>query len=111
MDIQALAAAQRAFFRSGATLDLSFRRQALDRLEAAIRAREGEIQDALGADLNKPPLEGYMCETGLTLAELNYVRRHFARWARPRCVPTPLAQFPAKSRIIPQPLGQVLIRK
>ena len=32
MDIQALAAAQRAFFRSGATLDLSFRRQALDRL-------------------------------------------------------------------------------
>lgn len=109
MDIQALAAAQRAFFRSGATLDLSFRRQALDRLEAAIRAREGEIQDALGADLNKPPLEGYMCETGLTLAELNYVRRHFARWARPRCVPTPLAQFPAKSRIIPQPLGAVLI--
>ena len=109
MDIQALAAAQRAFFRSGATLDLSFRRQALDRLEAAIRAREGEIQDALGADLNKPPLEGYMCETGLTLAELNYVRRHFARWARPRCVPTPLAQFPAKSRIISQPLGAVLI--
>ena len=43
MDLASLVAAQRAYFRTGATLDLAFRRRALDTLEEALRAREGAL--------------------------------------------------------------------
>ena len=46
MDLASLVAAQRAYFRTGATLDLAFRRRALDTLEEALRAREGAPLDA-----------------------------------------------------------------
>ncbi|MBQ9974602.1 MAG: aldehyde dehydrogenase family protein, partial [Oscillospiraceae bacterium] len=64
MDIEKLVARQRAFFRSGATLDLNYRRQALDKLETAIRAREADLLAALKADLGKSGTEGYLCEIG-----------------------------------------------
>jgi len=70
MDIQTLAAAQRAHFQTGATLTLPARREALQTLRREILAREGEITAALAADLNKSPAESYMCEVGMTLAEL-----------------------------------------
>lgn len=109
MDIQALAASQRAFFRTGATLDLSFRQTALDTLERAIRAREGDLLSALHSDLNKSPVEGYLCEVGMALSELSYVKRHLTRWARTRRVLTPLAEFPAKSYILREPYGVALV--
>lgn len=107
--ISALVARQRAYFSQGHTLSLSARRDALLRLKSAIRAREEEIHDALRADLNKSASESYMCETGLTLAELNYVLRHMNGWARRRTVVTPLAQFPSHSFTVQEPYGVVLI--
>lgn len=50
-----------------------------------------------------------MCEIGMTLSELTYVRRHMARWAKDRRVLTPLSQFPAKSFVVKQPYGVALI--
>jgi len=109
MTIQELTAAQRAFFRTGATLDLSFRKKALDKLEEAIRAREGELLSALRADLGKSDTEGYLCEVGLALSELSFMRRRLARWARDRRVSTPLALFPARSLTLREPYGVVLV--
>ena len=109
MTIQELTAAQRAFFRTGATLDLSFRKRALDKLEEAIRAREGELLSALRADLGKSDTEGYLCEVGLALSELSFIKRRFARWARDRRVSTPLALFPARSLTLREPYGVVLV--
>ena len=109
MTIQELTAAQRAFFRTGATLDLSFRKKALDKLEEAIRAREGELLSALRADLGKSDTEGYLCEVGLALSELSFMRRRLARWARDRRVSTPLALFPARSFTLREPYGVVLV--
>ena len=71
MDIQALVSAQRAYFRTGATLNLTFRQRALETLEEALRAREGALMDALKADLGKSAGEGYLCEVGLTRSELS----------------------------------------
>ena len=109
MEIQELVSAQRAFFRTGATRELSFRKEALAKLKGAIQAREGELLAALRADLGKSDAEGYLCEVGLTLAELSFVERHLARWARERRVGTPLALFPARSTLIPEPYGVALI--
>ena len=50
-----------------------------------------------------------MCEVGMTLSELSYVRKHLGRWAKDTHVLTPLAQFHAKSYKVHQPYGVVLI--
>ncbi|RKI64749.1 aldehyde dehydrogenase [bacterium 1xD42-67] len=109
MDIQALVTAQRAYFDTGATLPLSARRAALQRLREAVTAREGDICAALKADLNKSPSESYLCEVGMVLAELRYAEKHLAGWMRDRRRRTPLAQFPARSSIIQEPYGVVLV--
>ena len=109
MTIQELVAAQRAYFDSGATRPLSFRQEALARLSAALQAHEAEIAAALQSDLNKAPMEAYMTETGMVLAEISHTRKHLAKWSRTRRVRTPLAQFPARSFVQAEPLGVALV--
>ena len=109
MDIQQIVSSQRAYFAAGDTYSLAFRRSMLLRLKAAILANESEINAALHADLRKSASESYMCEVGMTLAELSYVLSHMNRWARPQRVLTPLVQFHAKSFTIKNPYGVVLI--
>lgn len=109
MDIQSIVAAQRAFYAAGKTLDIAFRREALGKLRRSILAHEQEINAALAADLHKSATETFMCETGMTLSELSFVSKHFARWAKPHRVLTPLSQFLASSYTVRDPLGVVLI--
>lgn len=54
---------------------LSARIDALNRLEQSILTYEQELYQALRSDLGKSRAESYMCEVGLTLSELRYVRR------------------------------------
>jgi acyl-CoA reductase-like NAD-dependent aldehyde dehydrogenase len=100
---------QRAFFRTGATRDLEFRKAQLARLRAAIVAREAAILDALKQDLGRPAEEAYTSEIGIVLHEIDVARKGVAGWARPRRVRTPPALFPATSRVQPEPYGRVLI--
>ena len=72
-------------------------------------AREADINAALKKDLNKSASESYMCEVGMTLAELSYVLSHVDRWARKHFVASPLAQFHARSFTVHNPYGVVLI--
>ena len=109
MNIENLVSAQRAYFSRGETLDVSFRKAALRRLRSVLLARESEINAALHKDLNKSASESYMCEVGMTLAELNYVLAHVDRWAKKHPVLSPLAQFHARSFTVHNPYGVVLI--
>lgn len=107
--IRKLVEEQRAYFMSGKTKNIKMRLNALERLEQAIKKREKEIHEALKKDLNKAQMESYMSETGMTYAELSYVKKHLRRWAVSHTVPTPLAQFHGKSFSCPEPYGVVLI--
>lgn len=109
MQIQEMIQRQRAFFRTGKTIPLPYRRIALQRLGRAIRANEKEIYAALRADLNKTDTESYMCEIGMTLSELSYQLKHMEAWAKKQCKISPLAQFSAESFTIKEPYGVVLI--
>ncbi|MGI5962212.1 MAG: aldehyde dehydrogenase [Lawsonibacter sp.] len=109
MDITTLINAQRSFFSSGATLDLSYRRRALDKLEHALDTQESELFAALKSDLNKSFAESFLCELSLIRMELRYAKTHITRWAKSRRVPSPLTQFPASSRLLSEPYGIVLI--
>lgn len=107
--ISALAAAQKAFFRSGATLPEAFRRTMLRRLEAALATWEKPLCDALWQDLHKSPEEAYLTEISIVRGEIRNHLRHLHAWMRPERRSTPLKLQPAKSRILSEPLGQALI--
>ncbi len=109
MDFSALVARQRAYFESGATRGADFRLSALKALREALVKNEALIFDALKADLNKAPMESYMCENGLVLEEIRFHLKHLRRWMKERRVPTPLAQFHARSFVSPEPYGVALI--
>ncbi len=109
MQIESVLCAQRAYFQSGATLDVKFRIAQLKKLYAAIKAREAEIRAALHADLGKSDFEGFMCETGMVLTEISHMLRHIRSFARPKTVATPMAQFSSRSYVSACPYGNVLI--
>ncbi len=100
---------QRDFYDSGETRDISFRIEQLHKLAGAMDKREAEILQALELDLGKSAAEAYLNEVGISKAELAYTIRNLRSWARPERVRTPLMFFGGKSRIYPEPLGQVLI--
>ena len=108
-EIRLLVEKQRDYFRTGATLNASFRINALKRLRDSIQKNEAEITDALRKDLGKSAHESYMCEIGMTLSEISYMIRHIRSFSRERRVRTPLAQFHSRSFVKPSPYGVVLI--
>ena len=108
-EISALLEKQRAYYRSGKTLPVAFRVAQLKRLYAAIVEHQAEISDALASDLGKSKYEGFMCESGLVLTEISYMIWHVKKFARPRRVKTPLAQFCSRSYQQAVPYGNVLI--
>ena len=83
--------------------------EALAKLKQSILFHEQEITEALSKDLGKSYEEGYMCEVGLVLSELNYMLKHTKKLSKRKNIKTPLEQFPSRSYQIPSPYGVVLI--
>ena len=108
-EIEALLNCQRAYFKSGETLDVKFRIEKLKKLREIIRNREKDIAKALKADLGKSDYESYMCETGMALSEISYLIKHTKSLTKEKRVKTPLAQFASRSYKKPSPYGNTLI--
>ena len=109
MNIDEIIKKQRAFFMSGATIPVKFRRAMLEGLYLSVKRHEGEIANALKTDLGKSEYEGFMCETGLVLSEISYMLKNLNKFTSKRRVRTPLAQFPSSSYTLAVPYGNVLI--
>ena len=107
--VKSLLDKQRAYYNGGATIPVKFRIEQLRKLYAAIKKYEAEVNDALKSDLGKSHYEGFMCESGLVLAEISYMIRHTRRFAKRKTVWTPLAQFVSHSFKQPVPYGNTLI--
>ena len=108
-EITTILAKQHAFFASGRTIPVSFRQEQLHKLKRSLLAHEKDLNKALQKDLGKSRMESYMCEVGLTLSELTWMQRHLSSLSAKKRVPTPLAQFAARSFRSPSPYGTVLI--
>ena len=108
-EISALLDGQRKYYASGATIPVKFRIEQLKKLYSSVKAHADEISDALMADLGKSRHESFLCEIGLSLSEIGYMIKHVKKFARPKKVRTPLAQFAAKSFTQAVPYGNTLI--
>ena len=108
-NIQEIVKKQKAFFETGRTKDISYRKEALKKLKQAIIEHEPEINQALKQDLNKSEMESYMTETGMVLSELSHAIKHVKTWSKKKKVRTPLAQFHGSSYEMYEPYGVSLI--
>ncbi len=104
-----LVAGQRSFFASGLTRDLAFRREQLRLLRKAVAGSEDLLFQALKQDLGKPAFEAYAGESAIVVNEIDAALRRLRSWSRPVRVRTPIAFFPARSSIVPEPYGVALI--
>jgi aldehyde dehydrogenase (NAD+) len=107
--IKALIDKQRAFFKSGATRDISFRKGQLRTLKEALCRYEKDIVQAVYDDLRRPATEAYFGETLFLESEINYTLKHLHRWVKTRHVATPLMHSPGRSEILPEPYGVALV--
>lgn len=100
---------QRDFFKSKASIDINFRKGALNKLKNLIILNEKEILDALNYDLGKSSFEGYSTEVGLILSEIAYAVSNLNKWSAVKKVRTPITNFKSQSYIYPEPFGNTLI--
>ena len=108
-EIERIHQQQQIFWRSGKTREYGFRKEMLCRLNRALHKYEPAFTAAIWADLHKSYEEAYLTELSIVYAEIRIHLRHLRRWMRAGHKPTPLSMFPAKSRIVKEPLGNALI--
>ena len=101
--------AMKAYFESGATLDVAKRKATLRKLKATLKEWEPRLMEAIMLDLGKSRFEAYETEIGIVQAEISHTLKHLSCWAKAKRVSTPLAHFPSSSRILKQPKGLVLV--
>ncbi len=92
----------------GSTRPMAWRREQLNRLSELVQQHETEVLEALAADLGKPPTEAFF-ELVALRQELKLTTRQLGRWMRPQPVSVPLSLRPGQARVVPEPLGCVLV--
>ncbi len=97
------------FFESKKSRDIDFRINQLRSLKSAIKKYEYKIYEALYKDLGKCEFESYTTEVGFVLSSISHTIKNLKKWAKKEKVKTPLYLFPAKSFVISEPYGTVLI--
>ena len=109
MDIPKIVNQQKKFFNSNSTKKASLRIETLKKLKTVLKENEKELYTAIYTDFKKSEFETYLTELSLIYRELNDAIRNLKKWSKQKIVSTNLANFPAKSYIIPEPLGTVLV--
>ena len=108
--IRDIVAAQRRFFRTGATLPVKWRIKQLKRLKAAVIAHEAEFEAALAEDLGRSRVEAYLCDIGPIVTEINEMLCGLRRWARPECHFSGFMCFPSMvTKVYKIPYGVSLV--
>ena len=109
MEIKEILSEQQEFFHSNKTKEADFRIQQLKKLKRLLKENEASLYKAIYEDFGKSEHETYLSEISLIYHEINIFIKNIRRWSRRKRVSTNLANFPAKSYIIPEPLGTTLV--
>ena len=102
-------AALRRSFGEGITRPIAWRRGQLRAMRRLLSEGEGELIEAMRADLGKPAVEARLTDLSMVRAEIDHVLRHLERWAKPERVPVPLVQRPAHAVVEREPLGVAIV--
>lgn len=100
---------QRIFFDSNATKNVEFRIVQLNKLKTILQSNESKLYQAIYIDFKKSEFETYATELAFVYHDIDEAVKKIKKWSRKKKAKTNLANFPAKSFIIPEPLGVSLI--
>ncbi|MEM7087188.1 MAG: aldehyde dehydrogenase [Bacteroidota bacterium] len=100
---------QRAYFSTHATKDVSFRIQQLKKLKKTLQANESLLLDAIYADFKKSPFDTLVTELSLVYQDIDEACKKLYIWSRKKPARTNLLNFPARSYVLPEPLGVALV--
>lgn len=99
----------KSHFDSGLTRPLSWRLNQLKQLQRFLDENEKPLLEALKNDLNKHPSEARLTELQFLQSDIKHTIKALPKWSKARKVGNPLLAWPAKSQLVPEPLGTVLI--
>lgn len=91
------------------TSPLKERKALLRSMLKGLKACEGDLLEALHADLGKSEPEARLTEFFPIRKEIEFVLKHLGDWMRPDRRPTPLQLMGTTSEVINQPKGVVLV--
>lgn len=109
MRLQDIHSKQQVYFNSNQTKHTGFRIEQLVKFKNLIKAHEQLLYKAIYEDFGKSEFETYTTELSLLYHETNIFIKNIKRWSKRKKVSSGLVNFPAKSYIIPEPLGVTLI--
>lgn len=99
----------RTSYDKGLTRPLAWRKHQLEQMVKMLEENEAALLSALATDLGKPSVEGFITDLAFVTSEVKLMIKKLKKWNKPERVRTPLVAMPARSRLIPEPLGVVLV--
>ena len=109
MEIQRTYTQQKAFFCTNKSKEVTFRIEQLIKLKKILKAHEKSLYNAIYEDFGKSEFETYISEISALYHEINTSIKHVKKWSKKRRVKTDISNFPARSYILPEPLGTTLV--
>ncbi|UTW64665.1 aldehyde dehydrogenase [bacterium SCSIO 12741] len=109
MDVQQLVKDQREYFMSNTTRPVEFRIAQLKKFKALLLEHEEEMHQAIFEDFGKSKYENQLTEFFPLIDEINVAIKNLKKWMTPKSVKTNLLNFPARSYLVPEPLGVSLV--
>ena len=100
---------QRAFFYTHQTKSIDYRLKQLNKLEKLLKSNENLLNEAIYKDFKKSTFDTYTTELALIYHDIKHAKRNIYKWSKVKRVGTNLLNFPAKSYILPEPLGVCLV--
>jgi aldehyde dehydrogenase (NAD+) len=101
--------AQRDFFLSDTTKNTHFRIAQLKKLRAVLKENETKMAEAIFLDFGKSEFDLYTTELSIIYGDIDESVKKIKSWSKRRRARTNVLNMPAKSFIIPEPLGVSLI--
>lgn len=108
-EVQQLVKNQRTYFKSNATMSVEFRLKQLKKLKALLLEHENQMHEAIFKDFGKSKYENQLTEFFPLIDEINISIKNLKKWMQHKKVKTNLLNFPAKSYLVPEPLGVTLV--
>ena len=100
---------QRTFFYTHKTKAIQFRLAQLNKVETLLKSNEDLLYQAIYEDFKKSKFDTYVTELALLYQDIKEAKRNIRKWSKIKRVGTNMLNFPARSYIIPEPLGVCLV--
>jgi aldehyde dehydrogenase (NAD+) len=100
---------QREFFNANATKSVAFRIEQLKKLQRVLKANETLLYEAIYEDFKKSEFDTYSTELSFVYHDIKEAIKKVRKWSKPKRARTNFINFPAKSYVIPEPLGVTLV--